>query len=99
MSTRKIITSHVYPPIPVRTSDWCAHYDGEEEAGNYGWGATEEEAIADFIENYAEDHDERLSPVKPELRAIDCTTTKQWEQWARERREYDDPCGQNRSRY
>ena len=35
----------------------------------------------------------------PELRAIDCTTTKQWEQWARERREYDDPCGQNRSRY
>ena len=57
---RKIVTSHVYPPIPVRTSDWCAHYDGEEEAGNYGWGATEEEAIADFIENYAEDHDLRL---------------------------------------
>lgn len=38
-------------------------------------------------------------PVVPELRAIDCTTTKDWEQWARERREYDDPCGTERSRY
>ena len=55
-----LVTSHVYPPIPVRTSDWCAHYEGEEEAGNYGWGRTEAEAIADFIENCAEDHDERL---------------------------------------
>lgn len=42
--------------------------------------------------------DNAPEPV-PELRAIDCTTTKQWEQWAAERREYDDPCGQNRSRY
>lgn len=48
-------------------------------------------------------HDEAdvaaVEPVTTELRAIDCTTTKQWEQWARERREYDDPCGTNRSRY
>jgi len=57
---RKIVTSHVFPPIPVRTSDWCAHYDGEEEAGGYGWGRTEAEAIADFIENCADDHDARL---------------------------------------
>ena len=57
---RKIVTAHVYPPIPTRSSDWCAHYDGEEEAGNYGWGSTEAEAIADFTENCAEDHDERL---------------------------------------
>jgi hypothetical protein len=57
---RKIVTSHVYPPIPVRTMDWCAYYDGEEEAGSYGWGRTEAEAIADFQENYAEHHDERL---------------------------------------
>ncbi len=28
--------------------DWCAHYDGEEEAGGYGYGKTEAEAIADF---------------------------------------------------
>lgn len=58
--TRKIVTSCQYPPIPDRRWDWCAHYDGEEEAGNYGWGRTESEAISDFIENCAEDHDERL---------------------------------------
>lgn len=61
MTTRKIVTSHVFPPIPVREMDWCAHYDGEEEAGDYGWGRTEEDAIADFIANCAEDHDERLA--------------------------------------
>lgn len=59
-SPRKIVTSYVSPPIPYRQNDWFAHYDGEEEAGNYGWGATEEEAIRDFIENCKEDHDERL---------------------------------------
>lgn len=58
---RKIITSNVCPPIPDRRYDWCAYYEGEEEAGNYGYGATEAEAIADFIENCAEDHDERLA--------------------------------------
>jgi hypothetical protein len=31
----RIVTSHVYPPIPTRDHDWCAFYDGEEEAGNY----------------------------------------------------------------
>lgn len=48
---RTIVTCHVYPPIPIRTHDWSAHYDGEEE-GDYGWGATEEEAIKDLKENY-----------------------------------------------
>jgi len=56
----KLITSHIYPPIPDRSHDWCAFNDGEEEAGNYGYGATEAEAIADFIENCAEEHDDRL---------------------------------------
>jgi hypothetical protein len=46
----KITTSHVYPLIPVRTSDWCACIDGHEEDGPYGWGATEAEAIADLME-------------------------------------------------
>lgn len=50
MTKSKIVTSHVYPPIPVRTSDWCAYREGEEERGGYGWGATEEEAIAAFLE-------------------------------------------------
>lgn len=60
MANRTIVTSYVNPPIPVRQYDWCAHYEGEEEAGNYGYGATEAEAIQDFIDNCQADHDERL---------------------------------------
>lgn len=56
----KIVTFHAYPPIPDRSNDWCAHYDGEEEAGNYGWGPTRAAAIQDFIDNCKADHDERL---------------------------------------
>lgn len=48
MSEKKIITSNVYPPIPIRAMDWCAYYDGEEELQQYGWGKTETEAIADL---------------------------------------------------
>ncbi len=58
--SRKIVTHHSRPPIPTKQYDWCAFYDGEEEAGNYGYGETEEEAISDFIENYADGHDARL---------------------------------------
>ena len=46
--TRQIIQQPVYPPIPTNAFDWCAYYDGEEEAGNYGWGATKEAALADL---------------------------------------------------
>jgi hypothetical protein len=50
----KIVTSNVYPPIPIRVPirefDWCAYLDGKEEAGPYGWGMTEAEAIADLKE-------------------------------------------------
>lgn len=45
----KIVTSHEYPPIPIREFDWCAHREGHEEDGNYGWGATEQEAISDLL--------------------------------------------------
>lgn len=47
---KRIVTVHVFPPIPCRRMDWCAYPDGEEEDGNYGWGATEAAAIADLIE-------------------------------------------------
>lgn len=50
----KIITNHEYPPIPDRSHDWAAYYEGTEENGNYGWGKTEAEAIADLVENYGE---------------------------------------------
>lgn len=48
----KIVTSFVYPPIPLRSCDWCAYYDGQEENGDYGWGETEDAAIADLEKNY-----------------------------------------------
>lgn len=57
---RKIVAAPTHSPLPVRGHDFCAHYEGEEEAGNYGYGATEAEAIGDFIMNCQEAHDERL---------------------------------------
>jgi hypothetical protein len=51
-SLPKIVTSHIFPPIPDRSMDWCAYYDGEEERGNYGYGTTEQAAIEDLTANY-----------------------------------------------
>jgi hypothetical protein len=51
---RRIVTSYWCKPTPTRSLDWCAYYDGDEEAGQYGFGSTEEEAVADFIENWQE---------------------------------------------
>jgi len=47
---KRIVTEHLYPPIPVRTMDWCAFFDGEEELGRYGYGRTEAEAVADLLD-------------------------------------------------
>jgi hypothetical protein len=55
MTARRIVATYVNPPIPIRGFDWCAHYDGEEEAGGYGYGKTENEAIQDFIGNCEDD--------------------------------------------
>lgn len=44
----RIRTSFVNPPIPDRSHDWQAWIDGDEERGPYGFGHTEEEAIADL---------------------------------------------------
>jgi hypothetical protein len=46
----KIRTEHVNPPIPIRTKDWSAWIDGREEDGPFGYGRTEQEAIADLQE-------------------------------------------------
>jgi hypothetical protein len=52
---RKIVTSCVCPPIPTRSYDWSAWFDDEgEEAGRYGYGATEAEATQDLLDNYDE---------------------------------------------
>ena len=54
---RKIVTEHVYPPIPIRQFDWAAHDDNYEPpdsdgvgGGIVGWGRTEAEAIADYLQ-------------------------------------------------
>jgi hypothetical protein len=54
-SLPKIVTSHIFPPIPDRSMDWCAYYDGEEERGDYGYGPTEQAAINDLINSYPRD--------------------------------------------
>ena len=45
----KIVTDNIFPPVPNRQFDWCAFYDGDEERGGYGYGATEEAAIDDLL--------------------------------------------------
>jgi hypothetical protein len=45
---RKIVTEHIFPPIPVRQFDWLAHFDDPE--GLTGHGATENEAIDQLLD-------------------------------------------------
>ena len=55
MNVRYIVTAHVFPPIPMRWFDWCAHFDDPE--GLVGWGATEQSAIDDLTEQaFEEEH-------------------------------------------
>ena len=52
---RKIVTEHVYPPIPWRHFDWSAVYSDYEPGDPIGTGATEAEAVADLLLIVAED--------------------------------------------
>ena len=58
---RNIVTTHVYPPIPIRTMDWQAHLDGDEPDDDgrmmAGHGATEADAVKDLIERVMEKRD------------------------------------------
>ncbi len=49
---RQIKTELKYPPIPVRNLDWVAYRDGDEGESQapHGYGATEQEAIQDLME-------------------------------------------------
>jgi hypothetical protein len=62
MSTEIRIT-HVKPPIPRRDWDWCAFFDGEEEAGPYGWGATQFEAVLDLLSETSIDKREHAEAI------------------------------------
>jgi hypothetical protein len=45
-----IHTLYSPPPIPLRSYDWSAVEDDYEPGSPIGWGATEQEAIADLRE-------------------------------------------------
>lgn len=49
-TTRRINTVYVNPPIPIRSFDWVATFDGYEPGDFIGRGLTEAEAIADLRE-------------------------------------------------
>jgi hypothetical protein len=52
---RPIATSFVCPPVPFRNCDWSAIFKDEYEDGSIiGTGETEEEAVADLIEQAKE---------------------------------------------
>lgn len=60
----KIRTEHVYPPIPSRSTDWCAYdedtYDGAEDSHPIvGWGPTQAAARADFMDLWLQHEAER----------------------------------------
>lgn len=47
----KIKTTCICPPIPDRSADWCAVDENTYEGGSpMGFGATEQEAIDDLLE-------------------------------------------------
>jgi hypothetical protein len=59
----KLITHHVFPPIPIRQFDWTAYDDnlGCEEGCPVGWGSTEAEATADLMAQLHERAQEALA--------------------------------------
>ena len=47
--TKRMVVTLVEMPYGV---DYCAFYDGEEEAGGYGYGPTPEAAIEDYLSRW-----------------------------------------------
>lgn len=47
----RIKTQNIQPPIPIRSFDWVAWLDGHEEDGPYGYGPTQDDALADLHMN------------------------------------------------
>jgi hypothetical protein len=60
----KIITEHVYPPIPVRQFDWSAVRDGYEPGCPLGTGPTERDAINDLLDQEADASDDTEEQVR-----------------------------------
>lgn len=54
---RRIRTTHEFPPIPIRLFDWIATDDSTYDGDGHhpmGYGATEQEAISDLLEQLEE---------------------------------------------
>lgn len=56
-----VITTHVYPPIPLRRFDWAAYRD--PEGAIYGEGPTEAAAISDLLAQEADMADDIMLPT------------------------------------
>ena len=59
-----ITTTHVKPPIPIRTHDWSAHFGELDIHTLFGWGSTEQEAIEDLIADHSEQLHDYLTKVE-----------------------------------
>ena len=53
--TKTILIHYEHPPIPDRSYDYVALFQGEEECAKYGYGATPQAALQDLIETHQED--------------------------------------------
>ena len=48
-----VTTDYLYPPIPYRGNDYCAHYTNDQsDQPSCAWGATAEEAIQNLVDSY-----------------------------------------------
>ena len=50
----KIITTHDYPPIPIRDYDWSAVREDYDEGDLIGNGRNEQDAIDDLLDKESE---------------------------------------------
>ena len=50
MKNDRIVTVHVFPPIPDRRHDWCCYREEDvERIERYGWGRTAGAALLDLL--------------------------------------------------
>lgn len=52
----KILTNHVFPPVPTNQFDWAAVFDNYEPGGYCGYGRTEQAAIDDLKRQWEDDN-------------------------------------------
>jgi hypothetical protein len=63
----KLKTVFVYPPIPIRTCDWCAYPFDDPESRRYAWGRTEQEAINNWHEEYDDEIEQMIDYTLDQL--------------------------------